>query len=306
MGVLALSPGERCIDATVGDGGHAFAILEASSPGGRLLVIDADPQALERAERRLEQFASRVTLVNDNFANLESIVQRHHFHPVSCVLMDLGLASWQLDAGGRGFSFSEDSPLDMRLSPTQTLTGAHVVNTYPVEELARVIATYGEEPRARRIARSIVYHRPIRTAFELAKAVEAATPRQGRRIHPATRTFQAVRILVNQELENLESALAQAVRVLAQGGRLAVIAYHSLEDRLVKTFMARESRDCLCPPGLPQCVCSHRATLRTLTKKVVRPSREEIMANPRVRSARLRACVSLGSRLEPDERGVAA
>lgn len=302
--MLSLAAGDRCVDATAGDAGHAFAILEATSPAGRLLVIDADPQALERAERRLEPFANRVTLVNDNFANLASIVERHNFYPVSCVLMDLGLSSWQLDRSGRGFSFRDDRALDMRLSPTQPLTGADVVNSYSVERLAQVIATYGEEPRARRIAQSIVQRRPIRTALELAQTVEAVVPRHGQRIHPATRTFQAVRIVVNEELESLESALEQSVRVLAKGGRLAVIAYHSLEDRVAKTFMRRESRDCICPPGLPQCVCDHRATVRVLTKKAVRPSREEIMSNPRVRSARLRACVALGPSESLDARGV--
>ena len=296
--ILAIGPGHRCVDATIGDGGHSLALLKATKPDGRVLGIDADPQSLERARTRLYPSASRVTLVEDNFANMESVVERHRFRPVSAILMDLGLSSWQLEGSGRGFSFQEDVPLDMRLSPNQPVTASQVINNFPLDELNRMIATYGEEPQARRIARSIVGHRPIGTALELARSVEAAIPRRGRRLHPATRTFQAIRIFVNRELEALESVLWQAVRILERGGRLAVIAYHSLEDRLVKTFMRQEARDCNCPPGLPQCTCGHRAIIRILTKKVVRPSREEVLDNPRVRSARLRACV----RLENQER----
>lgn len=295
---LSVGPGDRCVDATVGDGGHARALLEATSPDGQLLGIDADAQALERARTRLQPFAGRLTLVNDNFANLEEVVERHQFCPALAILMDLGLSSWQLEASGRGFSFREDVSLDMRLSPNQPITASDVVNSFTPEELTRVIATYGEEPQARRIALAIVRHRPIRTALQLAQAIEAAVPRRGRRLHPATRAFQAIRIVVNRELENLESALNQAVRVLARGGRLAVIAYHSLEDRLVKTFMLREARDCICPPEQPQCTCGHRATVTVLTKKVIKPSMEESHDNPRVRSARLRVCTALG---QPDK-----
>lgn len=292
--MLAVGPGSRCVDATLGDGGHAAAILEASAPDGKLLGIDADPQALERARKRLSAFGDRVILVNDNFANLEAIVERHSFRPVLAVLMDLGLSSWQLEAGGRGFSFREDVGLDMRLSPSQPVTASDVVNTYSLAELERIISIYGEERQARRIAAAIVRQRPIATALQLAQAIETAVPRRGQRIHPATRTFQAIRVFVNRELETLESALEQAVRVLEQGGRLVVIAYHSLDDRLIKTFMRRESRDCICPPGQPTCTCGHRARIRLLTKKVVKPSAAEVRDNPRVRSARLRACVALG------------
>ena len=303
LALLSVGPGDRCIDATVGDGGHSTALLEATAPDGLLLGIDADPEALERARERLHPFAGRFTLANDNFANLESIVERHSFYPALAILMDLGLSSWHLEAAGRGFSFREDVPLDMRLSPNQPITASDVANTFSLEELARVIATYGEEPQARHIALSIIRHRPIQTALQLAQAIEAAIPRRGRRLHPATRTFQAIRILVNRELENLETALQQAVRVLARGGRLVVIAYHSIEDRLVKTFMRREARDCICPPRQPLCTCGHTATVRILTKKVVKPSTEESRDNPRVRSARLRACASLG---RPDEKTLQA
>lgn len=292
--LLSLKAGDRCVDATVGDGGHATALLEATAPDGMLLGIDADPQALERAALRLEPFGDRVTLVNDNFSNLENVLETHRFHPVSSVLMDLGLSSWQLESGERGFSFRDVTPLDMRLSPTQTITASDIVNTDSAVELAKVLSDFGEEPRARRIAQSIVRRRPIDTAQQLASAVEAVIPRRGRRIHPATRTFMAIRIAVNRELENLESALHQAVRVLARGGRLAVIAYHSLEDRIVKRFMGRESKDCVCPPQQIECTCGHKATVKVLTRRVVRPSDEEVQGNPRVRSARLRACEALG------------
>ncbi|MCZ6614878.1 MAG: 16S rRNA (cytosine(1402)-N(4))-methyltransferase RsmH [Chloroflexi bacterium] len=292
--LLALIPGDRWIDATVGDGGHAVTLLEATAPNGEMLGIDADPESLERARGRLQPFVNRINLVNDNFSNLASIVQQHRFHPVTAVLLDLGLSSYQLDQASRGFSF-RDASLDMRLNPNQQLTASDIVNSYSEEELRRVIATYGEEPQARRIARAIVRHRPIYAAQELARVIEGAVPRRGRRIHPATRSFQALRIRVNGDLENLETFLEQAVRVLSQGGRLAVIAYHSLEDRIVKLFFRQESRDCICPPERPQCVCGHKATLRILTKKVIKPTADEIQENPRVRSARLRAGMTLGT-----------
>ena len=282
------------MDATLGDGGHAAALLEATSPDGVLIGIDADPQALERAALRLEPFGDRVTLVNDNFSNLEAVLEAHGFHPVSSVLMDLGFSSWQLESAERGFSFNDDTPLDMRLGPTQAITAADIVNTSSEVELAQILFEFGEEPRSRRIAQSIVRRRPINTAQQLAGVVESVIPRRGRRTHPATRTFMAIRIAVNRELENLESALHQAVRVLARGGRLAVIAYHSLEDRIVKRFMGRESRDCVCPPQQIECACGHRATVKVLTRRVVRPSDEEVQSNPRARSARLRACEALG------------
>ena len=290
---MDVKPGDRCIDATIGDGGHARAILDAISPDGRLLGIDADPGSLDRAGARLQSYGKMITLVNSNFSNLEDLVASHRFTPVMAILMDLGLASWQLEAGGRGFSFTENVPLDMRLGPDQAISASEIVNTLSASELTKIIATYGEEPRARRIASAIVRHRPIETAVELAKAVEEAVPRRGRRIHPATRTFQAVRIVINRELQNLESALEQAVRMLSKGGRLAVIAYHSLEDRIIKNFMRRESRDCICPPEQFQCVCGHTASVKVITKKVIKVSRAEVTDNPRVRSTRLRACIAL-------------
>lgn len=281
------------MDGTLGDAGHAVAMLEAIGPGGRLLGLDADGQALERARDRLQPYAGRAVLVNDNFANLGKLVRAQGLTPVSGVLLDLGLSSWQLDAARRGFSFRDAAPLDMRLGEGQALTGAEVVNTYSQEDLADIIFRYGEEPHSRRIAQAIVRNRPVSTALELAQAIERAAPRHGQRVHPATRTFQAIRIYVNRDLENLQAALEGAVGVLKKGGRLVVIAYHSLEDGVVKEFMRREARDCICPPEQIQCVCGHKAAIRILTKKVVKPSAEEIGRNPRVRSARLRACAVL-------------
>lgn len=290
--LLALIPGDRWIDATVGEGGHAIALLKATAPHGQLLGIDADPEALEHTQTRLQSFSERITLVNDNFANLERIVERHQFHPIAAIIFDLGLSSLQVDRESRGFSFREDSPLDMRLNPNQRFTAADIVNNSSSEELAHCIATFGEEPMARRIAEAIVRRRPISTALELAHVIEKAVPRRGR-LHPATRTFQAIRMQVNRDLECLESALLQSVRVLMHGGRLVVIGYHSLEDRLVKLFLRRESRDCICPWEQHPCICGHKATVRVLTKKVVRPTSVETQENRRVRSARLRAAVTL-------------
>lgn len=292
LAFLALQPGDQCVDATLGDAGHSLAILQAIAPAGRLLALDADVEAMARAQQRLQPYLDRVLLVNDNFAHLAGVARAHNFHPVSGVLMDLGLSSWQLDAAGRGFSF-RDEALDMRLSPTDDLTAHQVVNTYTQEELADIIFTYGEDPNARRIAAAIVRSRPMATAQELAAAVERVVPRRGRRTHPATRTFQALRMYINQDLERLQAALEGAVSILKAGGRLVVIAYHSLEDTVVKEFIRRESRDCICPPEVLQCVCGHKASLRDLTRRVVKPSTEEVARNPRVRSARLRACAVL-------------
>ncbi|MBI2857928.1 MAG: 16S rRNA (cytosine(1402)-N(4))-methyltransferase RsmH [Chloroflexi bacterium] len=286
---LAVRPGGRYIDCTVGGGGHAVTILERSLPGGRLLGIDADPEAMKAAQVRLAAYRNSVTLVNDNFVNLQAIAYRHDFVSAHGILFDLGLSSLQLEHEGRGFSFQQDAPLDMRFDPRQKLTAADIVNTYSEEELARLIWVYGEDVLSRRIARQIVRARPLMTTSQLVRAVEAAAGHRRTRIHPATRTFQALRIAVNRELENLELALTQVPRVLGSGGRLVVISYHSLEDRIVKQFMQREARDCICPPGTPVCVCGHKASIRLVNRKVITPSAAEIQTNPRSRSARLRA-----------------
>ncbi|HXG36001.1 MAG TPA: 16S rRNA (cytosine(1402)-N(4))-methyltransferase RsmH [Dehalococcoidia bacterium] len=290
---LAVQPGGRYVDCTVGGGGHAEAILEEATPGGLLLGLDVDPEALEVAAKRLERFADSVRLVQSNFSQLDAVTSELNFAPVHGVLFDIGLSSLQLATAQRGFSFQLEGPLDMRFSSSQKLTAADIVNRYPEEELARIIWEYGEEPRSRRIARAITRARPLNTTNELAEVVAKAIGATRQRIHPATRTFQALRIAVNEELENLSRGLAGALNILGHDGRLVVISYHSLEDRIVKQFLQRESRDCICPPETPSCVCGHKATLRPLTKGVVRPSATEVAENPRARSARLRAAERL-------------
>lgn len=285
---LTVQPGGRYIDCTLGSGGHAQAILEYSSPGGQLLGIDADPEALKRAGERLKSFDKSVLLVNDNFVNLKDICLKLDFYPVHGILFDLGLSSPQLDEDERGFSFQYDAPLDMRFSPTQRTTAAEIVNTYSEQEIARILKTFGEEINSRQIAKKIIQKRPIKTTLELAKIIEEAVGGRHGKTHPATRTFQALRIVVNQEIENLESALRQAVSLLGFGGKLVVISYHSLEDRIVKHFMQIESRDCICPPEAMKCVCGHKANLKIITRRIITPSFAEVELNPRSRSAKLR------------------
>ncbi len=286
---LAVQPGGRYIDCTLGTGGHAAAILEHSSPSGQLLGIDADPEAIKVTRQRLRPYSNSILLINDNFVNLKSICYKHDFLPVHGILLDLGLSSLQLESDTRGFSFRRSAPLDMRLNFNQELTAAYIINSYPESDLAHLIKEYGEEGHSRRIAHRIVQERPIKTTLELANTIEqAAGPKRGK-IHPATKTFQALRIAVNQELEHLESTLQQAVDLLGYKGKLVVISYHSLEDRIVKQFMKQESKDCICPPNTPTCVCGHTASLRLVNKRVITPSPAEVESNPRSRSARLRA-----------------
>ena len=292
---LAVQAGGRYVDCTVGAGGHAEAILEASSPGGTLLGIDADPKAIEIAQRRLAPFGDGVRLVCANYQDLGQICHRYNFVPVHGILFDLGMSSLQLADAERGFSFQVEAPLDMRFGEGD-LTAAYIVNRYSEKDLADILWKYGEERASRKIARALVKARPISTTRELAavvaKAVAKAVGRPGR-IHPATRTFQALRIAVNDELNALSMALEQVPTVLGPAGRLVVISFHSLEDRIVKQFIQRESRDCICPPKTPDCLCGHLATLRPITRGALRPSQEEIAINPRSRSARLRAAEKL-------------
>ncbi len=285
---LAVQPGGRYIDCTLGAGGHAAAILDSSSPGGQLLGIDADPEAIKVAEEKLEAYRGSVLLANGNFVNLQAICFKYDFYPVHGILFDLGLSSLQLGDNSRGFSFQCDGSLDMRLSPSQQVTAADIVNTLSESELAHLIKTYGEEDYSHRIAHHIVGERPIRTTFQLVQTIERAIPQRRGRIHPATKTFQALRISVNNELEYLETALKQAADLLGFAGRLVVISYHSLEDRIVKQFMHRESKDCICPPRTPSCVCGHKAGLSLINRRVITPSLTEVRLNRRSRSARLR------------------
>jgi 16S rRNA (cytosine1402-N4)-methyltransferase len=285
---LAVRSGGRFADGTLGLGGHAEAILTASAPDGRLLGIDQDPDARALASERLAPFGDRVTITAGNSRDIAAICRANGFAPVDGVLLDLGVSSLQLGPAGRGFSFQHDAPLDMRMDPSAPLTAAEIVNKWPEEEIARVLWQYGEERRSRRIARAIVRSRPHTTTAGLA-AVVARAAGGGDRIHPATRTFQALRIAVNDELDALRAALAGAIEVLrSPGGRLAVISFHSGEDRIVKDVIRRESSDCLCPPGLPACACGHRASVRSVTRRVITPTPVESAANPRSRSAKLR------------------
>jgi 16S rRNA (cytosine1402-N4)-methyltransferase len=285
---LRAGPGGRYIDCTLGAGGHTAAILEKSAPDGQVLGIDTDPAAIEMANDRLFPYGGRATIVNDNFANLDSIARQHGFTGVDGILLDLGLSTMQIDDEGRGFSFQSDAPLDMRANPAAGRTAADIVNHLGERDLADLIYKYGEEPASRRIARFIVSRRPFSSTLELARAIEAATGGHRSRIHPATRTFMALRIAVNDELGNLEMVLQQAVGLLAEGGRLAVISYHSLEDRIVKQFMRREATACICPTDVPACRCGHTPTLSLVNRKVITTSLLEQELNPRSRSAKLR------------------
>ena len=286
-------PGGRYIDATLGAGGHAKGLLTASYPDGLLLGLDADPAALSFAGTVLASFGDRVVLRNANFRRIGEIAVSAGFEGVDGILMDLGLSSRQLDDAGRGFSFNRDGQLDMRMNPDRGRSAADLVNTLSEADLSDLLWRYGEERQARRIARAIVAERPLDRTGQLADLVARVVGRR-EKIHPATRTFQALRIAVNEELDALGQALPQARDLLRPGGRLAVIAFHSLEDRLVKQFYRQEARDCVCPPELPVCACQHQATLRVLTSKPIRPTAGEIARNPRSRSARLRIAERVG------------
>jgi 16S rRNA (cytosine1402-N4)-methyltransferase len=286
---LNLHPGQRYIDGTLGAGGHAEAILQAIAPDGQVLGLDADPVAVNSARQRLAPYNDRVHLVNANFSQLATIAHSYDFVPVHGILLDLGLSSMQLGDAERGFSFQNEGPLDMRYDPRGPITAADLVNNLSQSELADLLYRFGEERRSRSIARAIVAARPVRSTQELADLVARAVGgRRGARIHPATRTFQALRIAVNDELETLSSALSGATTILAPGGRLAVISFHSLEDRIVKNYLVQESRDCICPPEQLICTCGHQATLHIITRRPIIASSDEINVNPRARSAKLR------------------
>jgi 16S rRNA (cytosine1402-N4)-methyltransferase len=290
----AMQPRSGCryVDATLGTGGHAAGILDASAPDGKLLGLDADPEAITYAREVLRVYGDRVVLQAANFRQIDAVAPGLGFEEVDGILMDLGLSSRQLGQSSRGFSFSQDGPLDMRFDPGRGRSAADLVNHLPEAELADLFWRFGEERHSRRIARAIVAARPLTTTGQLADVVSRTVGRR-EKIHPATRIFQALRIAVNHELEALSEALPQARDLLRPGGRIAVIAFHSLEDRLVKHFFLEEARDCLCPPEAVVCVCQHKATLRVLTRRPIRPTDEERAANPPSRSARLRVAERL-------------
>jgi 16S rRNA (cytosine1402-N4)-methyltransferase len=285
---LNIRPGKRYVDCTLGGGGHALSILTTCKSGCELLGIDSDPEAIMIAQHNLYDYFENTVIINDNFYNLENICTKTSFLPVDGILFDLGLSSLQLATADRGFSFQLSGPLDMRFNPDEELTAADIVNKLPESKLSQLIYIYGEEPAANRIAKNIVRNRPITDTADLAAIVVSSIEDRHGRIHPATRTFQALRIAVNRELEHLTSALEQSLRCLGPGGRLVVISYHSLEDRIVKNLMLRETKSCICPANLPECRCHHVASFTLINKHPVVPTDNEIENNPRSRSAKLR------------------
>ena len=291
---LAPKRGGYFIDGTLGGGGYTSALSAAVGPEGKILAIDLDAQAIvNTAEKKLDN----TVLVQDNFSNLSSIIENNFASGTlfDGLVLDLGLSSFQLADIQRGFSFREDSPLDMSFgSDGSDERTKNIINTYQEEDLSRIFFKYGEEKQARRIAKGIIERRKlnrINTTGDLVEIIKKAIPRRlwNERVHPATKTFQALRIVVNKELESLEKVLPQAVAALKSGGKIVIISFHSLEDRIVKDYFRQESKKCLCPPEIPLCRCDHQATLKIITKKIVIPTEEEVKINPRSRSAKLRA-----------------
>lgn len=291
LALLQPASGGRYIDGTVGAGGHADGILVTSAPDGELLGFDRDPAAIAFARDRLAPYGDRATLVNASYADMGEIAPTFGFDTVDGILLDLGLSSRQLADAGRGFSFNQEGPLDMRFDTREGQSAAELINNLSAEELADIFWRYGEERQSRRIARLVVDHRPLYTTNELAELIASNVKRPsgpaGRR-HPATQVFQALRIAVNAELEAVEQGITAALGLLRPGGRLAIISFHSLEDRLVKLSFRDQSRTCVCPPEQPICTCGGRATVKLLTRKAVKATEQEIEENPRSRSARLR------------------
>ncbi len=297
---LDCRPGGVYVDCTLGGAGHSRAILERILPGGVLIGLDRDADALENAKRKLARFSDHIRLIPGNFRDLAVHLEDLRIPAVDGIVADLGLSRHHLEGSGRGFSFNRDEPLDMRMGPDAEATAGEFIAASEADELARIFREYGEERWSRKIAQAIVRHRAradIQTSRQLAQVVEAAVPgsrgEAGRRIHPATRVFMALRIAVNRELENVAALMEQAPRCLKSGGRLCVISFHSLEDRIVKHQMRESENSCTCPPRFPQCICGQKQILRVLTRKPERPNESEIAANPMARSAKLRAAEKL-------------
>ncbi|MDB5083426.1 MAG: mraW [Bacilli bacterium] len=295
---LAVKPGGTYVDCTLGGAGHSSRILAQSQPNGRLLAIDQDPLAIAGAQKLLEQYEGRFELVRSNFEQLREVLQERNITHVDGILFDLGVSSPQLDTPERGFSYQHNSRLDMRMDPNADLSAYDVVNEWSEAELARIFWEYGEEKWSKRIAQFIVQARNrkrIETTFDLVEIIKAAIPAGARRAgpHPAKRTFQAIRIAVNDELGVFERALAAAIRLLSAGGRLAVITFHSLEDRIAKQTLAEAAKGCICPPELPICTCGLEPLIRLVHRKPILPSSTELENNPRARSAKLRVAEKL-------------
>lgn len=285
---LAPESGKDYLDGTLGAAGHALGILDSSAPDGRLLGLDLDPEALVIARQRLFDYRNRIVIRQASYKMAPEILKEIGWQKVHGILLDLGVSSMQIDRPSRGFSFMEEGPLDMRFDQTSGPTAAEIVNHLNEEALADIIWQFGDERYSRRIARAIVEARPILTTQKLVEVINNAVPGYTSQIHPATRTFQAIRIATNKELETLSTALPGLTERIEIGGRIAIISFHSLEDRIVKQYFKKESRDCICPPEQPICTCGHKATLKILTKKPIRASDQEVQENPRSRSARLR------------------
>ena len=281
--ILDPEPNQNFIDCTIGNAGHSLAILERTKPGGKILGIDQDPKQIENCKLQIKNFKERVILVCDNFVNLKEIVKKYDFKNVKGILFDLGLSSWHLEKSGRGFTFQKDEPIDMRYNKNSELTAEKILNEWPEKEIEKILKEYGQERFAKRISKKIIEEKkvsPIKTTFRLVKITREATPSwyHHKKIHFATRTFQALRIAVNDELGNLKKVFPQALEILERNGKLVVISFHSLEDRIVKNFFKENSK---------------RGLLKIITKKPIRPSTEEIKSNPRSRSARLRSALKL-------------
>jgi 16S rRNA (cytosine1402-N4)-methyltransferase len=293
--LLAPQPGQTAVDCTFGAGGDARLVADAIGPEGTLICIDRDPAAEERFEEFSVQTACRTRFVGGDFAAGLRALHGEGVHP-EMIYMDLGMSSMQVDAWERGFSYSYDAPLDMRMDPRQEFSAADLLNEWPESRIAQVLRRFGEERFAGGIAREIVRRRPLRTTSELVDAVKAGMPASARfgGGHPAKRSFQAIRIAVNGELDSLEDALPTAWKMLPTGGRLAAISFHSLEDRMVKRYLADRARGCICPPELPVCACGREPEADLLTRRAVSPGPEELAENPRSRSAHLRAAVKIG------------
>jgi len=290
-------PNENAIDCTLGGGGHALEILKKTSPNGKLLGIDLDTNAIKASKNKLKSYKDRTIFVNDNYKNIKQILYAAGINNIHIILLDLGLSSYQLQEGTRGFSFKGNTVLDMRFGQTE-LTAADILNNYKEEELVRIFKEYGQERFAKLIAKEIVKQRKEQKIFKTSQLIEVIekvykNKPKPRKIHIATKVFQALRIEVNDELNNLKTALPDALNILEKGGRLAVISFHSLEDKIVKQFFKQESKDCLCPPQIPVCQCKHKAQLKIITKKPIIPNNKEIKPNPRSRSAKLRVAVKI-------------
>jgi 16S rRNA (cytosine1402-N4)-methyltransferase len=292
--IHALQPhsGGLYVDGTVGAGGHASGLLDASAPKGKLLGFDLDPLALALAYRRLASYGERAALVQASYTQMKAKLAEREWGAVDGIVIDLGISSMQIDTPERGFSFLHDAPLDMRFSPVNPKTAAEIVNQYDEIELADILFRYGEERMSRRIAKAIIAARPIETTKHLSDLILKSIGKK-EKIHPATRTFQALRIAVNGELQSVEEVLPIAISVLKSGGRLAVISFHSLEDRIVKDFFRLASKDCICPPKQPVCTCGHKASIKEITRKPIVPMEDECKENPRARSAKLRVAERL-------------